>query len=117
MISISMVELFRNASGAVFQSDLDACFYVEFEGKYAKYSVRNLFQLKKKLSNFRIEEIFDVNALNPSGTEIITISTTNYCYILNPLQIIRFRELLDQTFFNLHVNQVLKDRLHYSVFA
>ncbi len=117
MASTGLEEIFRNASGAVFQSDFDSCFYVEFEGKRAKYSVRNLYQLKKQLASFRIEEIFDVDSLNPSGTEIVTISTTFYCYILNPLQIIRFRELLDQTFFNLHVNQVIRDRLHYAVFA
>ena len=117
MIDIGLEAICRNPSGAVFQSDLDFCFYVEFEGKQAKYSVRNLFQLKNQLDNFSIEEIFDVDALNPSGTEIVTISTTFYCYILNPLQIIRFRELLHQTFFNLHVNQIVNDRLHYAVFA
>ncbi|RKD16130.1 hypothetical protein BCY91_04385 [Pelobium manganitolerans] len=110
-------EVFSNNSGVVYQCDLESCFYVEFEGKRAKYSVRNLMQLKRKLDHFKIEEIFAVDSLNPSGVEIVTISTTNYCYILNPLQIIRFRELLDQTFFNLHVNQVLKDCLQYAVLA
>lgn len=113
----AFVEVCKNNSGVVYQCDNELCFYVEFEGKTAKYSVNNLKQLKVKLNNFKIEEIFSVNSLNPSGTEIVTISTTNYCYILNPLQIIRFRELLDLAFFNLHVNQVLKDRLHYAVLA
>ena len=113
----SFIRVFSNNSGTVYQCDDELCFYVEFEGRRAKYSVRNLRQLKVKLDNFKIEEIFAVDSLNPSGTEIVTISTTNYCYILNPLQIIRFRELLDQTFFNLHLNQVLNDRLRYAVFA
>ncbi|MFC5282151.1 hypothetical protein [Pedobacter alpinus] len=115
MISEALEVIFKNASGTIYQCDRDYCFYVEFEGKTAKYSVKNLYQLKQKLSNFKIEEIFSVDSLNPSGTEIITISTTDYCYILNPLQIIRFRELLDETFFILHLNQTLKDRLHYAV--
>lgn len=117
MILTDWEEVFKNTSGAMYQCDKDSCFYVEFEGKTAKYSVRNLYQLKKKLSNFKIEEIFSVDSLNPSGTEIITISTTDYCYILNPLQIIRFRELLDHAFFMLHVNQTIKDRLQYAVMA
>jgi hypothetical protein len=117
MNCVALEEIFSNSSGVVYQCDNESCFYLEFEGKRAKYSVKNLMQLKFKLDNFKIEEIFCVDSLNPSGTEIVTISTTDYCYILNPLQIIRFRELLDQTFFNLHVNQVIKDRLHYAVLA
>lgn len=117
MISKDLKEIFSNQCGSVFQSDKNNCFFIDFEGKCAYYQVSTLYQLKEKLERFSIEDIFAVHSSNPSGIEIVAISTTDYCYILNPLQIIRFKELLEGAFTMLKLNQIICNALHYSVLA
>lgn len=103
-------EVFRTNSGAVFQSDKERCLYVDFAGKKAKFKYACLLRLKRALEAVSVEEML----INPAGSdiEIISISGCDHFYILTPVEIIEFRELMKGTFAMFQLNLIIKDCLY-----
>ncbi|MES2266626.1 MAG: hypothetical protein V4520_07685 [Bacteroidota bacterium] len=103
-------DVFATTKGAVYQSDAERCWYIDFTGKVAKFDYRCLLKLKKAVYNVDIEAKL-LNAKDPD-VEIIFICACDHTYILSILQIIALKELLEGTFVMLQLNQILQDRLY-----
>jgi hypothetical protein len=104
-------DVFSTKSGAVYQSDAERCWYVDFAGKVAKFDYRCLLKLKKAVYNVDIEAKLLQSSKDPD-VEILFICACDHCYILSLLQIIALKELLEGTFVMLQLNHILQDRLY-----
>ena len=49
--SINFTEVFNTKNGAIYQSDSENCWYIDFAGKLARFDYRNLLKLKKAYVN------------------------------------------------------------------
>jgi hypothetical protein len=106
-----MAEVFQTTSGAIYQSDTENCWYVDFAGKTARFDYRNLIKLKKAVYNIDIEELLLKNAKS-ADLEIVFICACDHCYVLSIIDIINLKQLLQGTFVMLELNHIIYDRLH-----
>ncbi|WP_316836685.1 hypothetical protein [Pedobacter nutrimenti] len=110
-VSTHLAEVYSTVKGAVYQSDSEKCWYVDFAGKMAKFDYRNILKLKKAIYAIDIEGIL-LNSSKTADVEIVFICACEHCYVLTLLEIISFKELLEGTFVMLSLNQILHDRLY-----
>lgn len=104
-------DVFSTQYGAVYQSDAERCWYVNFAGKAARFDYRCLLKLKKAVYNIDIEAKLLDTSKDPD-VEILFICACDHCYILSLLQIIALKELLEGTFVMLQLNHILQDRIY-----
>jgi hypothetical protein len=105
------VDVFSTKQGAVYQSDAERCWYVDFAGKVARFDYRCLLKLKKAVYNVDIEAKLLQTSKDPD-VEIIFICACDHTYILTLMQIIALKELMEGTFVMLQLNSILQDRLY-----
>jgi len=103
-------EVFATESGAIFQSDSEKCWYIDFAGKLARFDYRNLLKLKKAVYNVNIEEKL-LSSDKTADVEIIFICACDHSYVLSLLELIKLKELLQGTFVMLELNHIIHDRL------
>lgn len=108
--SIHFAEVFSTREGAIYQSDSESCWYIDFAGKLARFDYRNLLKLRKAVYNIDIEGLLMDNTKS-ADVQIIFICACDHCYVLSLLQIIALKELLQGTFVMLDLNHILYDRL------
>lgn len=109
--AVHFQEVFSTVKGAIYQSDDECCWYIDFAGKLARFDYRNLLKLKKAVYQIDIEALL-LNSTKAPDLEIIFICACDHCYVLSLLQIIALKELLQGTFVMLELNHILFDRLH-----
>ncbi|RZJ99228.1 MAG: hypothetical protein EOO43_27160 [Flavobacterium sp.] len=103
-------EVFANNSGAIFQSDSEKCWYIDFAGKLARFDYRNLLKLKKAVYQIDIEGKL-LSSDKSADVEIIFICACDHSYVLSLLELIKLKELLQGTFVMLELNHIIYDRL------
>lgn len=109
-IAVNFEEVFANMNGAIYQSDSENCWYIDFAGKLARFDYRNLLRLKKAIYQIDIEQKLLESNTSPD-LEIIFICACDHCYVLSLLQIIKLKELLQGCFVMLELNHIISDRL------
>ncbi|MGF1924752.1 MAG: hypothetical protein ACQUHE_11280 [Bacteroidia bacterium] len=109
--SIHFIEVFSTRAGAIFQSDSESCWYIDFAGKLARFDYRNLLKLRKAVYQIDIEDLL-LNSTKSADLEIIFICACDHCYVLSLIEIIKLKELLEGTFTMLELNHILSDRLN-----
>jgi len=107
---VNFVEVFSTRQGAVFQSDSEYCWYIDFAGKLARFDYRNLLKLRQAINNIDIEQIL-LNSGKTPDVEIIFICACDHCYVLSLLEVIAMKDLLSGTFVMLELNHIIQDRL------
>ncbi len=107
----SFEEVFATTHGAIFQSDSEKCWYIDFAGKLARFDYKNLIKLKKAVYNIDIEAKL-LNSTKSADIEIIFICACDHAYVLSILQLIEFKGLLQGCFTMLELNHIIYDRLH-----
>jgi ABC-type protease/lipase transport system fused ATPase/permease subunit len=113
-ISNNFTEVFSTKHGAVYQNDRENCWYIDFAGKLIRFNYQNLLNLKRSIYRVDIENQLLDSSKQPE-IEMVFICACNHCYILNLLQIISLKELLEGTFAMLELNQIILDRLFRTV--
>lgn len=103
-------EVFANNSGAIFQSDSEKCWYIDFAGKLARFDYRNLLKLKKAVYQIDIEGKL-LSSDKSADIEIIFICACDHSYVLSLLELIKLKELLQGAFVMLELNHIIYDRL------
>lgn len=109
--SAQFTEVFVTNNGAIYQSDSESCWYIDFAGKLARFDYRNLLKLKKAVYQIDIEDLL-LNSTKSADLEIIFICACDHCYVLSLIQIIKLKEILHGTFAMLELNHIIFDRLH-----
>ncbi len=110
-ISSPWAEVFSTHHGSVKQCDRESCWYVNFAGKEGKFDYRSLLRLKKIIYNIDIEAIL-LKSSKSADLEIVFICASDQCYILDVMEIIAFKELLEGTFVMLSLNHIIQDCLY-----
>ncbi|MCX2574191.1 hypothetical protein [Pedobacter sandarakinus] len=105
-----LVNVFTNANGVIYQSDKLNCFFVDFGGKFAKYNCLSLQKLKKVIEHTDIEALL-MNT-DRANFEIITFNGCEHIYLLNALEIIAFKDLLQGAFTMFKLNHLISDCLY-----
>ncbi|MES2458416.1 MAG: hypothetical protein V4594_22855 [Bacteroidota bacterium] len=109
--AVDFTEVFSVHAGAIYQSDSENCWYIDFAGKLARFDYRNLLKLKKAVYQIDIEGLL-LSSEKAPDLEIIFICACDHCYVLSLVQIIAMKELLAGTFVMLELNHIIHDRLH-----
>lgn len=110
-ISPSWSEVFSTSNGSIYQSDRESCWYVNFNGKVARFDYRSMLILKKAIYKLDVAQLL-MNSTKSADLEIVFICASDHFYILSILEIIEFKELLEGTFVMLNLNQLLHDCLY-----
>lgn len=85
-----------------YQSDTDRCFYLDFGQKIVRLSFCQLLGLRHKINSISIESHFDSD-LNKHGFEILTLCNKEHLFLLNTLEVLDLKELVNNSFFLLDV--------------
>ena len=109
--AVNFDEVFSTTKGAIYQSDSEGCWYIDFAGKLARFDYRNLLKLKKAVYNVDIEGLL-LNNDQSADVEILFICACDHCYVLSLIEIIALKELLQGTFVMLELNHIIYDRLY-----
>jgi len=109
--AVNFDEVFSTTKGAIYQSDSESCWYIDFAGKLARFDYRNLLKLKKAVYNVDIEGML-LNSDKTADVEILFICACDHCYVLSLIEIIALKELLQGTFVMLELNHIVYDRLY-----
>lgn len=109
--SVDFVEVFQTSKGSVFQSDAENCWYVDFAGKLARFDYRCMMKLKKAVYAMDIESLL-LKSERSADLEIVFICACDHFYVLNFMEIIAFKELLEGTFVMLELNRIVHDRVY-----
>ena len=104
-------EVFSTTKGAIYQSDSESCWYIDFAGKLARFDYRNLLKLQKAVYQIDIEHLLLKSDKAPD-LEILFICACDHCYVLSLIEIIALKELLQGAFVMLELNHIIFDRLH-----
>lgn len=80
-------EVFATQSGAIFQSDSENCWYIDFAGKLARFDYRNLLKLKKAVYQVDIEGKL-LSSDKTADVEIIFICACDHSYVLSLLELV-----------------------------
>ena len=109
--SVEFVEVFQTSKGSVFLSDREKCWYVNFAGKLARFDYKSMMKLRKAVYAIDIEKIL-LNSEQSADLEIVFICACDHFYVLNILEIIAIKELIEGTFVMLELNSILHDRVY-----
>ncbi len=110
-VAVETAEVFSTRKGAVYQSDRERCWYIDFADKLVRFDYRGLLKLKQSIYRLDIELLLLDSSRSPE-IEMVFICACNHCYFLNLSQIIALKELLEGTFAMFELNQIIHDRLH-----
>jgi hypothetical protein len=106
-----LTEVFTTTTGTVFQCDCESCWYIDFGGNLARFDYRCLLLLKKAVYNINVEELL-LKSAKSADIEIVFICASDHCYVLDTMQIIALKELLEGTFAMLELNHIIYDALY-----
>lgn len=82
---------------AIYQCDLKRCFCFQTEHLTVHLSFCQLLALRQKVNNIRLMDHF-YEDLNPSGLEILFLCNREHVLILDTLQVIDLKELIEIAF-------------------
>jgi len=105
-----LINVFSNSKGTIYQSDKLNCFYIDFGGKFAQYNCLSLQKLKRTVEAVNIDALL----LNTTRAdyELITFNGCAHMYLLNALEIIALKDLLQGTFTMFKLNHMVNDCLN-----
>ncbi|TCD08193.1 hypothetical protein EZ449_12340 [Pedobacter frigidisoli] len=109
-----LVNVFSNTHGSVYQSDKLNCFYVDFGGKFARFNCISLQKIKKVVEQIDIEALL----LNTKRAdfELVSFNGCEHIYLLNALEIVALKDLLQGAFTMFKLNHLINDCLFRLVY-
>nr|WP_299387217.1 hypothetical protein [Allomuricauda sp.] len=92
----------RSKYYALYQAEANRCFYVDFGQKQVRMSFCQLLALRQKVLSIAIEDHFDSD-LNKHGFELLQLCNKEHLFILNTLEILDLKQLVDRCFVQLGI--------------
>lgn len=105
-----LINVYSNEQGALYQSDKLRCYYIDFGGKFARFNCVSLQKIKKAVDQIDIEALL-LNT-KKADYELVTYNGCEHMYLLNALEILALKDLLQGTFTMFKLNHMLKDCLY-----
>lgn len=107
----SLKEIFATAQGAVYQCDKEGNFILEFAGQTSSFKFPCFFALRKRINQIDLAKMLS-NPDTSSDIEIICPCGSNRVFILTPMEVIQFKELLNGAKVMMELNSILFERLY-----
>lgn len=111
--SCKIIEVYRTASGVVYQCNNNNCLFINFAGESVSYKIDQFFSLKAIVDSIDINKMINCTE-KASDLAIIAPLSSNKIYLLNLCELLNFKELLSGTKVMLELNSIVYERL-YSV--
>lgn len=92
-----MKVIYRSTYYTLYQSGEGRCFYIDFGQKLVKVSFCQLLAIRHKVLSIPIEDHFDGD-LNKHGFELLQLCNKEHLFILNTLEVIDLKTLMEQGF-------------------
>ena len=89
--------IFQSTYYTLYQGRGQRCFYVDFGQKTVRMSLCQLLALRAKVNAIPIEHHFDGN-INKHGFEVLLLCNKEHLLILNTLEILDLKELVENGF-------------------
>ncbi|MEE9362384.1 MAG: hypothetical protein V3U92_07295 [Cellulophaga sp.] len=89
--------LFQLNQYSFYQATSARVFHIHFGNKLVAFSFCQLLALRHKINEIVIEDHFD-GELNPHGFEILTLCNKEHLFILNTLEILDLKTVVNQAF-------------------
>lgn len=99
-----MVEIHRSKYYTFYQAEHDRSFFLDFGQKTIRMSLCQLLALRHKILSISIEDHFDGD-LNKHGFEILLLCNKEHLFILNTLEILDLKSLVDGSFVALGLSE------------
>ncbi|TMU55812.1 hypothetical protein FGG15_14770 [Flagellimonas algicola] len=98
-----MKVVYQSTYYTLYQSESQRCFYVDFVQKTVQMSFCQLLALRHKVLSIPIEDHFDSD-LNKHGFELLQLCNKEHLFILNTLEVLDLKSLVEQGFVLLGVS-------------
>ncbi|WP_129713961.1 hypothetical protein [Pedobacter sp. SYP-B3415] len=105
-----LINVFADAHGAVYQSDKLNCLYLDFGGKFARFSFNSLLKFKQAVERIDVEDM--LLSSHRSDYEVVTFNGCEHIYLLNAVEIVSLKSLLQGTFVMFKLNHMISDCLY-----
>ncbi|UKT65634.1 hypothetical protein [Pedobacter mucosus] len=105
-----LINVFSNNHGSVYQSDKLNCFYLDFGGKFARFNCTSLKKIKKVVENIDVDALL-LNT-KKANFELITFNGCDHIYLLDVLEIVALKDLLQGAFTMFKLNHLISDCLY-----
>ncbi|PST82632.1 hypothetical protein C7T94_08180 [Pedobacter yulinensis] len=105
-----LINVFTDASGAVYQSDKLNCLYLDFGGKFARFNCNALLKFKQAVERIDVEDM--LLSSDRSDYELVTFNGCEHIYLLNAVEVISLRSLLQGAFTMFRLNHLINDCLY-----
>ncbi|MEM9647852.1 MAG: hypothetical protein AAF969_05175 [Bacteroidota bacterium] len=92
-----MNTIYRSTYYTLYQASNDRCFYIDFGQKVVRVSFCQLLAIRHKVRSIAIEDHFDGD-MNKHGFEVLQLCNKKHLFVLNTLEIIDLKELMEQGF-------------------
>ena len=97
-----MYSIYQSTYYTLYQSANERCFYIDFGQKIVRLSLCQLLSLRHKVRSIPIEYHFDSD-FNKHGFEILLLCNKAHLFILNTLEILDLKQLVEQSFVTLGI--------------
>lgn len=102
-----MQEIFRTDFGAVYQCNVQNCFWLEFEGKRTSFRIGDFFSFKKKVDTIDLQGML-YDPAPRADFEVLMPFRTSHCFVLDVKRIVRLRDLMAGAKYMIKLNSVLQ---------
>ena len=99
-----MLLLGRSKFYSVYQSEEERSFYVDLDQKVMKLSFCQLLALRQRINEISLDSLFDAE-LNKHDFKILTFCNHEHLFVLNTLEILDLRSLIQNTFAAMGLSQ------------
>lgn len=101
------IELYRTTSGVVSQCNNQNCYWLKFGGHTTAFRVSDFLAFKKELDAIDLEAM--LADPSPGADYVILMPLRNpHCFVLDVMDILSLRELLDGAKFMIELNSLIK---------
>lgn len=99
-------EVFKNEHGAVYQCNVNNCYWLDFKGEQTSFKVNDFLRFKESIDQLDVEAML-VSADRSADFTLLMPFRSNRCFLLTALEVVNLRELLSAARFMIELNSVL----------
>lgn len=100
----------QTVNGKITQSDSESCYYLSFHGVSYKMNVCSFIAFKTKLDAYNVEEML-LSETEEQDLEIIPLCNKEHFLLLNLIEIIEMRDLIQGALVMLELNSIVHHRI------
>lgn len=114
LCAMKQEEIYKTKNASIVQCDASDSFVLQMEFDAISFKFCDLYALRKKIMSIDMVALFDSDS---PGVEVIYLPHCDRFLVLDILEILEFRMLLNETFTILAINSAIQRILRQGVFG